>query len=153
MGNRSARISALLKTMGIGIVTLLFSVGLGCAPANAKPQETLDKLMAAAKAGDQVGLEALLAKGSILDTNGFLETKESLNTQELTRRIKLRALVEAVLARMEAYTVENEKEVDVDSRILSVMATIGNPQGPSEKFKCRFLFLRQGGMWKLAEWL
>lgn len=115
-------------------------------------KQVLDKLIAAAKARDETGLEACFAKGSVLDLKGFQETKESTNTDELIRRIKLSALTQVLLAKIEDYSIEAENEIKPNVKELDVDCNMLNRQGRAEQGRVRFKFARQSGKWKLSDW-
>ena len=125
---------------------------LACEADGSKPQRTLDSLIADAKANNSAAMDACIASNSVLDLKGFLETKESTNTKESTRRIKLRALTQALLGRIENYSVEAEKDIKVNTKELHVAASVMNPQGPAQQVKILFMFARQRDKWKLADW-
>jgi hypothetical protein len=112
-------------------------------------QQTLNRLIYAAKGKDKANMQIYIASDSVLDTDGFLE--KSTNTEELIRRIKIRALTEVLLTRIEKYTVETVRDIDKNKRVLDIVAIMKNPQGPTEQTKMGFCFIRQDGKWKLTE--
>ena len=141
--------------MGIVFVMLIFITNAGCSKLNSSdstPQLTLKRAIEAVKANNKDLLGDCIARDSELDVEGFLKAKESTNTEELLRRIKLRALTEALLGQIEHYSVTAEKEIKENSKELSVEAKMKNSPDSAQKEKIVFRFTRQDGEWKLTDW-
>ncbi len=150
----------LIKCIGVSTVLIMFFlIVAGCGDSDSSEgekgltlQQTLDKLINAAKKDNEAIMNAYIARDSMLDTDSFIETKESTNTDELINRIKLRALTETLLIRIENYTIINDQEIGEDVREIDIEANVKNPNGSIEQTKIGFRFIRQNSIWKLTDW-